>query len=726
MRTFFRLHLVAYGILLGLLCSRVSAQIVSTNPNTANAGQSVNMVITGNNTNFTAVTGFMLRHQTQLGTIYWGTGFVANTPTNASTTFNIPPNAPLGNYRLEAFGIPAFNNALNVGVGQGSNYGWVSGRVIDERNGNCTVTGGTDVPVVGGVVQLSPGQFLTTDADGNFGGWVPLGNYTASYQPVGCNTWVCPAGGTHPVSILTSLSTDANNDFHFNSVANCSDLSSTMSLAFMRPGFTVHSSVVFRNNGPYDYSGAVSTVTRPSQLTFVSASIPPTSVVGNTLTWNLGTMAPNGQVSIIFTDSVSATVGLSVPLTFVSDLPSVGIDPNPNNNSTVRTVLTQGSSDPNDKQVWDQLGNPADGPVDPSTSLLKYLIRFQNTGTDTAFNIFIRDTLDAALNPATLRVRGASHAYQFSMSGTGNVQFTFPNILLVDSFQNEPLSHGWIEYEIAPDAGLPVPTTIANDASIYFDFNAPVVTNTTHTTLCPVVTPSYSFTGAGFSFNFTNTSSGGTTYSWDFGDGGSSTSQNPSHTYATVGNYVVCLTVSNACRSESYCDTVSVCTVPTAAFTSSVSGNTATFTDGSHASTNGWAWDFGDGNTATSQNPIHTYAGPGTYNVCLTTTNGCDMDSTCEPLSILVGITNDQGFHVLVSPNPGRDWFMVEVTTEELGPIQLRLMDLAGRCVKMDAIPDEGGVRKLGLDLSGQAPGMYLLQVRGESGASKVLRLIKE
>jgi PKD repeat protein len=133
--------------------------------------------------------------------------------------------------------------------------------------------------------------------------------------------------------------------------------------------------------------------------------------------------------------------------------------------------------------------------------------------------------------------------------------------------------------------------------------------------------------------DFTNQSSNATSYSWDFGDGGSSTATNPSHTYDAAGTYTVSLTATNACGSdvETKTDyiTVNPCVAPVADFSGSpTSGDaplTVDFTDLSSDATS-WSWDFGDGGSSTAQNPSHTYDAAGTYTVSLTATNGCGSD----------------------------------------------------------------------------------------------------
>ncbi len=113
--------------------------------------------------------------------------------------------------------------------------------------------------------------------------------------------------------------------------------------------------------------------------------------------------------------------------------------------------------------------------MEPNTPLT-YTIRFQNTGTDTAFNIVVTDTLPATLDPATVSLVAASHVHTWMMQGQGILKFIFPNILLPDSNVNEPLSHGLISFRIRPRLPVLPGTTIENIANIYFDFNPPVIT----------------------------------------------------------------------------------------------------------------------------------------------------------------------------------------------------------------------------------------------------------
>jgi len=134
--------------------------------------------------------------------------------------------------------------------------------------------------------------------------------------------------------------------------------------------------------------------------------------------------------------------------------------------------------------------------------------------------------------------------------------------------------------------------------------------------------------------NFTDLSTGSiTSWSWTFGDGGTSTAQNPSHQYTSAGTYTVSLTVvgpggSDGETKNNYI-TVNPCVTPTAGFVGSpTSGDyplTVYFTDQSSNATS-WNWNFGDGGTSTAQNPSHTYTAAGTFTVTQTVTNSCGSD----------------------------------------------------------------------------------------------------
>ncbi len=109
---------------------------------------------------------------------------------------------------------------------------------------------------------------------------------------------------------------------------------------------------------------------------------------------------------------------------------------------------------------------------------IRYTIEFQNTGTDTAFRVLLRDILPTQLNANTFRPGFSSHPYTWEIRGADTLEVLFFPIMLPDSNVNETASHGWFSFDMEQKLDLPDGTTIENAAFIVFDYNPPIVINT--------------------------------------------------------------------------------------------------------------------------------------------------------------------------------------------------------------------------------------------------------
>lgn len=139
--------------------------------------------------------------------------------------------------------------------------------------------------------------------------------------------------------------------------------------------------------------------------------------------------------------------------------------------------------DPNDKHVQ-PAGYGAHGAVAVDLDELEYTIRFQNTGTDTALHVVIRDQLSDALDRSSLHLLATSHSLTHAqVESDGEAVFRFDRIQLPDSNVNELASHGFLKFRIGVMPGQPHGSAILNSAAIHFDFAEAVITNTTTTTL---------------------------------------------------------------------------------------------------------------------------------------------------------------------------------------------------------------------------------------------------
>lgn len=150
----------------------------------------------------------------------------------------------------------------------------------------------------------------------------------------------------------------------------------------------------------------------------------------------------------------------------------------------------------------------------------------------------------------------------------------------------------------------------------------------------PVANFTYMSDGLDVSFVYSGPSSP-LTYFWMFGDGQTSNEANPSVTYSSASGYQVCLTVTDVCGTDQYCETISVgCEPPAAFFAVQQNGlEVITFNTSSGGATN-WNWDFGDGNTSIEQNPVHVYNAPGTYNICMSAGNTCGQTQHCQEVIV--------------------------------------------------------------------------------------------
>ncbi|PCJ66815.1 MAG: hypothetical protein COA58_04985 [Bacteroidetes bacterium] len=204
----------------------------------------------------------------------------------------------------------------------------------------------------------------------------------------------------------------------------------------------------------------------------LAGALTPTSVVGKTLTYTItdfGAIDPDSSFNIIVKTDSNAIVGRNICIK--TKVTTSASDINSANDSLLFCGEIVNSYDPNDKAAYP-------GEVAIPDSWITYTIRFQNTGTDTAYHIIIRDTLSPFLDESTFTYLDGSVKPIISLT-EGAILFNYPHINLLDSFHNEPESHGWVQYKIKTVANLPHFAVIDNTASIYFDQNSPVVTNTT-------------------------------------------------------------------------------------------------------------------------------------------------------------------------------------------------------------------------------------------------------
>lgn len=227
-------------------------------------------------------------------------------------------------------------------------------------------------------------------------------------------------------------------------------------------------------------SGMVTTILSGpvAYISPAAGALTPTTVSGSTLTYTVpdfGALAAGAFDVMVKTDT-TAQAGVTVCVTVTTN--TTNLSGNIKMDSLQQCFVVVSSYDPNDKQV-----SPVSGIDINGDGWLIYTINFQNTGTAEAFNIYLLDTLDINLDWSTFKLTAYSHEPQIQLFNTGVLRFNFPNINLPDSNTNEPQSHGYVQYKVKLKQGLSLGTQIRNTANIYFDFNPPVITNTTQNVL---------------------------------------------------------------------------------------------------------------------------------------------------------------------------------------------------------------------------------------------------
>jgi PKD repeat protein len=183
----------------------------------------------------------------------------------------------------------------------------------------------------------------------------------------------------------------------------------------------------------------------------------------------------------------------------------------------------------------------------------------------------------------------------------------------------------------------------------------------------------YAFSTIPTKVEFTDNSLGSTPmiWSWDFGDGATSTEQNPTHVYLQRGTYTVSLTVKNAYGTSTAIkkDYITVGMGPTADFVGTPTNGavplSVAFTDKSSGQETSWTWDFGDGKRSNEQNPTHTYWTAGVYNVILTTSN--DYGSSDLTKTAYVTVTDNLVSKYIADPSSGKAPLEVTFTDRSTG-----------------------------------------------------------
>ncbi len=353
-------------------------------------------------------------------------------------------------------------------------YNLVQGTAFYDTNNNNIKDPGEESAKQKKINETTTGLFSYTNNAGAYSlAVMDSGNFEISSEP---QNYYSAVPLNYSVYFIGFLQTDSLKDFAFQSTGNFNDLCATISpIGPFRSGMNASYQLNYTNQGTTSLNPTI--VFYPDDnVNYLSANVTPTSVTPDSIVFVAPLLAPFQSGQILVTVSINSGLPIgTVVNSCVLVLPVIG-DADPACNQSCWEVNVIGSYDPNDILVNRDTLFDYELTTPP---FLEYLIRFQNTGNDTAFYIRLDNRIASYLQLSTLEFVSSSHPcdieYQVYDS---TLKFIFKNIFLPDSNINEPASHGFVRYKIKPLNSLIVGDSILNNAAIVFDYNPPVITDT--------------------------------------------------------------------------------------------------------------------------------------------------------------------------------------------------------------------------------------------------------
>jgi uncharacterized repeat protein (TIGR01451 family) len=379
-----------------------------------------------------------------------------------------------------------------------------SGYVFCDANGNGIQNPG-ESPLMGAPITLgwttpnTPSVTVYSDSSGYFNYCGSIYGVTSVAIASVSSSWLIDNGYTLPnnnnifsiVGSMTYITQPlAIPVYCSGNVAMCSDLWTTITpwIGYYQ-GNTATIRLNWGNYGP-GASHYTLTMNWPAGVSLVTSSIqnPNYIINGNSITWTINST----QTSFSTTDYLYFIVPSGIlngeQHMFTSTITSSnGTDCYEGNNSGGLLQIVGNSYDPNDKTVFKKSFYEFFGNSFQESTIafgfddeLEYTIRFQNTGTAPAQNIYIIDTLDTELDWSTFKLLNTTHELNVVNLGNGILRFEFNNIWLPDSSVSQELSQGHLTFRISENIGNELFSEITNTAYIFFDWNPAIITNTTY------------------------------------------------------------------------------------------------------------------------------------------------------------------------------------------------------------------------------------------------------
>jgi uncharacterized repeat protein (TIGR01451 family) len=271
-------------------------------------------------------------------------------------------------------------------------------------------------------------------------------------------------------------------NFPINIIQSYNDLAVTIiPFSSPRPGFTYSNKIIYANIGNQTIPSGTVTFNNDSNVTITNISQSGTNPTTTGFNYNFTNLLPfeHREITVTFQVPTIPTVNAEQYLTNTASIIPLTNDIVLENNNNSLSQMIINAYDPNDKM--ESHGEEILHSSFTSEDYLYYTIRFENTGNASAINVRINDVLDARLDENSIKMVSASHSYILDRVAD-NLTWKFNNIMLPVSIANSAIGKGYIMFKVKPKPGYAVNDIISNTASIYFDFNPAIITNTYTTT----------------------------------------------------------------------------------------------------------------------------------------------------------------------------------------------------------------------------------------------------
>lgn len=652
-------------------------------------------------------------------------------------------NSIITSNRIDALNVDKFNNlwvAVNYGeivIHSPQGISGISGYVYYDQNSNNNRDS---------VEPLLPNQLISIDsfdissisnASGNYDCRIlSSGNYIARVKTN--SPYIANKSDSFAFAI-DSVTTRTNHNFGIQLKPNITDIAVDYTpLSPPRPGFDYYCNLTVNNWGTLKADSISLSIVIDSTLILYSDSVPQFTQSGDTITWFIDSLGIFEDRTIQLVYRVPPNVNLlGEELVTRAFAYSSQTDYDSINNTSINRDVIVGAYDPNDKRVTPGEDCPS-GNIPIGTEELTYTIRFQNTGTYAAENVVIKDTISTKLDLASIVMISSSHPYSAEIKNGREINWSFNNINLPDSNSNEPESHGYIKYRIKLKSGLNSGTAIKNKCYIFFDFNPPIITNQTISTLTqPVSVNVNSCTDYLLPNGVLATKSGlyNTSFKSSSGcDSMVSVNLTINRISTTLGNISACNSYSLLGSNNMYtqsgfysdtlsttqgCDSIVSFNLTVTHIDDSVNINGAVLTANA-VQQNGatYQWVDCDDNympIPSAKNRIYKTVKNGKYAVIITE-NNCSDTSECITVDF-TGVNTARQSSFKIYPNPTKGKLTIETTSD----VQLSITNILGEVVYFTNLVG----KKNEVNLEQLANGMYFVNIVSKFEQQTTILLIE-